>query len=29
MPCRDERITRLGPAKLGELCTALKIATGC
>ena len=24
-----ERITHLGPAKLGELCTALAIATGC
>ncbi|HET6551270.1 MAG TPA: type II toxin-antitoxin system PemK/MazF family toxin [Solirubrobacter sp.] len=24
-----ERITRLGPAKLAELCTALAVATGC
>jgi mRNA interferase MazF len=24
-----ERITRLAPAKLAELCTALAIATGC
>jgi mRNA interferase MazF len=24
-----ERITRLGPAKLAELCAALAIATGC
>ena len=24
-----ERITRLGPGKLAELCTALDIATGC
>ena len=24
-----ERITRLNPAKLGELCAALKVATGC
>jgi mRNA interferase MazF len=24
-----ERITRLGPAKLAELCTALNIAAGC
>lgn len=24
-----ERITRLGPAKLAELCAALTIATGC
>lgn len=24
-----ERITRLGPAKLAELCAALKIAAGC
>ena len=24
-----ERITRLNPAKLGELCVALNVATGC
>jgi mRNA interferase MazF len=24
-----ERITRLGPAKLAELCKALAVATGC
>jgi mRNA interferase MazF len=24
-----ERITRLGPAKLAELCTALAVAAGC
>ena len=24
-----ERITRLPPARVGELCTALNIATGC
>jgi mRNA interferase MazF len=24
-----ERITRLTPAKLGDLCVALKVATGC
>jgi mRNA interferase MazF len=24
-----ERITRLNPAKLGELCVALNLATGC
>ena len=24
-----ERITRLNRAKLGELCAALKVATGC
>lgn len=24
-----ERITRLGPAKLTDLCTALSVATGC
>jgi mRNA-degrading endonuclease toxin of MazEF toxin-antitoxin module len=24
-----DRITRLGPAKLAELCKALNIATGC
>jgi mRNA interferase MazF len=24
-----ERITRLSPTRLGELCDALKVATGC
>lgn len=24
-----ERITRLDPARLGELCAALRVATGC
>jgi mRNA-degrading endonuclease toxin of MazEF toxin-antitoxin module len=24
-----ERITRLTPAKLGDLCVALNVATGC
>jgi mRNA-degrading endonuclease toxin of MazEF toxin-antitoxin module len=24
-----ERITRLGPSKLTELCTALNVAAGC
>jgi mRNA-degrading endonuclease toxin of MazEF toxin-antitoxin module len=24
-----ERITRLGPAKLAELCAALDVTTGC
>ncbi len=24
-----ERITRLAPGKLAELCTALSVATGC
>lgn len=24
-----ERITRLSPTRLGELCAALKVATGC